>query len=75
MAELQPRIDEVEGSLAEVKGENERHAASLAKLRKEHEEFKERALVRRGRGGLHGRPGTHRLVAICASALAYAVTC
>jgi len=40
-------LGEVEGSLAEVKGENERHAASLAKLRKEHEEFKERALALR----------------------------
>jgi len=47
MAELQPRIDEVEGVLAEVRAENERHKAALSKLQAEHEALKERALALR----------------------------
>jgi len=47
MAELQPRIDEIEASLAEVKGENEKHRVTLAKLQQEQEQQKERALVLR----------------------------
>ena len=46
MAELQPRIDEVETALAEVKAESERQHAQLTKLQQDHEALKERALVR-----------------------------
>jgi hypothetical protein len=44
MAELQPRIDEIEASLAEVKGENEKHRGNLTRLQQEQEAQKERAL-------------------------------
>ena len=47
MAELQPRIDEVEGALAEVKQELDRHKSALSKLQAEHEALKERALALR----------------------------
>ena len=47
MAELQPRIDEIEVSLAEVRGENDKHRAALTRLQQEQEEQKQRALVLR----------------------------
>ena len=46
-AELQPRIDEIEGSLNEVRIENEKHRANLSKVQGEHEEMKSRALALR----------------------------
>ena len=45
MAELQPRIDEIEAALTEVRAENEAQKAALAKAHAEHDELKERALV------------------------------
>ena len=47
MAELQPRIDEIEISLAEVKGEHEKHRTALTMLQTELEEQKGRALALR----------------------------
>jgi len=47
MAELQPRIDEIEASLAEVKGENDKHRGNLQRLQAEQEQQKERALALR----------------------------
>ena len=47
MAELQPRIDEIEASLAEVRGENDKHRSALNKLQAELEGQKERALALR----------------------------
>ena len=50
MAELQPRIDEIEQSLAEVKGENEKHQSALKRLLEEQEQQKTRALsLRQGK--------------------------
>ena len=47
MAELQPRIDEIEASLAEVRSENDKHRSALNKLQSEQEAQKERALALR----------------------------
>ena len=47
MAELQPRIDEIEGSLAEVKQDNDKQRATLARLQAEQDEFKQKAIVLR----------------------------
>ena len=44
MAELQPKIDEVDAALAEVTAECERHRGVLAKLTQDHEAIKEKAL-------------------------------
>ena len=47
MAELQPRIDEIEASLAEVKTDNDKHRATLTRLQAEQEECKQKAIALR----------------------------
>lgn len=47
MAELQPRIDEIEASLAEVRTDNDKHRATLSRLQAEQEECKQKAIALR----------------------------
>ena len=69
MAELQPRIDEIEMSLVEVKGDNEKHRVTLAKLQQEQEEQKERALALRN-GKLESESEKAQLITYLAKASA-----